>query len=133
MALPTIREMLADPAFAGEGAELVKAFAEAGGESVGEELDALLKEQVRFWQAIAPTLSIGWWNQDVTPNAPLRERYMQTLQLVLALERVHYQPAATTAERLGSLWGSFPQLKDPSGLDQMASECDKLVAELRAN
>lgn len=38
-ALATIREMLSDPAFADDGAELVKAFAEARGESVGEELD----------------------------------------------------------------------------------------------
>lgn len=44
-ALPAIREMLSDPAFADEGAELVKAFAEAGGKSVGEELDVRLQEQ----------------------------------------------------------------------------------------
>lgn len=132
-ALPTIREMLADPAFADEGAELVKAFAEAGGESVGKELNMRLQEQVKFWQATAPTLSVGWWNQDASPHAPLRERYMQTWELVLALERVHYQPASTTAEQLGSLWRSLPQLNDSSGLDQMAIECNKFVAEFRAN
>lgn len=132
-ALPAIQEMLSDPAFADEGAELLKVFAEAGGESVAEELNVRLQEQVRFWQATAPTLSIGWWNQDATPHAPLRERYMQTWQLVLALERVHYQPAATTAEQLGNLWRSLPQLNDPSGLHQMATECDKLVADFRPN
>jgi hypothetical protein len=132
-ALPVIREMLADPAFAEEGPELVKTFAEAGGASVGKELNMSLQEQVKFWQATAPTLSVGWWNQDASPHAPLRERYMQTWELVLALERVHYQPASTTAEQLGNLWRSLPQLNDPSGLDQMATECDKLVADFRAN
>jgi hypothetical protein len=132
-ALPVIREMLADPAYAEEGPELVKTFAEAGGESVGKELNMRLQEQVEFWQAIAPTLSVGWWNQDASPHAPLRERYMQTWELVLALERVHYQPASTTAEQLGNLWRSLPQLNDPSGLDQMTTECDKLVADFRAN
>jgi len=132
-ALTTIREMLSDPAFADEGAELVKAFAVAGGESVGEELNGRLQEQLRFWQATAPTLSVGWWNQDATPHAPLREKYMQTWELVLALERVHYRPALITAERLGNFWRSFPQLNDANGLNQMVTECDKLVAELRAN
>jgi hypothetical protein len=132
-ALPAIREMLSDPTFADEGAELIEAFAEAGGESVGEELDLRLQEQVRFWQATAATLPVGWWSQDATPHAPLRERYMQTWQLVVALERVHYQPASTTAEQLGNLWRSLPQLNDPSGLDQMVTECDKLMAEFRAN
>jgi hypothetical protein len=121
-ALPTIREMLSDPAFADEGAELVKAFAEAGGESVGEELDMRLQEQLRFWQGTAPTLSVGWWNQDATPHAPLRERYMQTWELVLALERVHYRPALTTAVQLGNLWRSLPELNDASGLNQMVTE-----------
>jgi uncharacterized protein (DUF924 family) len=92
-----------------------------------------LQEQVKFWQATAPTLSVGWWNQDASPHAPLRERYMRTWELVLALERVHYRPASTTAEQLGNLWRSLPQLNDPSGLDQMATECDKLVADFRAN
>lgn len=132
-ALATIREMLSGPAFADEGAELVKAFAEAGGESVGEELDMRLQEQLRFWQATAPGLSVGWWNQDVTPHAPLRERYMQTWELVLALERVHYRQAFTTVEQLGNLWRSLPQLNDASGLNQMVTKCDKLVADFRGN
>jgi hypothetical protein len=132
-ALVKIREMLSDPAFADEGAALVKAFAEAGGESVGEELDRRLQEQLTFWRTTAPTLSVGWWNQDATPHAPLRERYAQTRELVLALERVHYRPASTTAEQLGNFWRSLPQLNDPSGLNEMANECDKFVAEFREN
>jgi hypothetical protein len=133
MAVATIREMLSDPAFADDSAELVKAFAEAGGESVGEELDRRLQEQLSFWQAAAPTLSLGWWNQDPTPHAPLRDRYAQTLELVRALELVHYRPASITAEQLGNFWRSSPQLNDPSGLDQMVTECDQLVNNLRPN
>ena len=71
--MTAIREMLSDPSFAHEGAELVKTFVGAGGESVGEELNGLLQEQLRFWQATAPTLPVDWWNQDATPHAPLRE------------------------------------------------------------
>jgi hypothetical protein len=129
-ALTTIREMLADPAFADESADLVKAFADAGGESVGEELNVRLQEQLRFWQATAPTLPVGWWNQDATPHAPLREKYAQTWELVLALERVHYRPALVTAEQLGVFWRSLPQLNEDN---QMVTECDKLVNELRTN
>lgn len=132
-AVATIRKMLSDPAFADEGAALVKAFAEAGGESVGEELSRRLQEQLEFWQANAPALAEGWWDQDASPHAPLRERYMQTWELVLALERLHYRPAAITAEQLGDFWRSLPQLNDTSGLNQLATECDKLVAEFRAN
>ena len=58
---------------------------------------------------------------------------MQTFQLILGLERTHYIPAFTTAMQLGELWRSLPQLNDPSGLNQMAEECDKLVDLLRAN
>ena len=132
-AVETIRGMLNDPAFGDEAAELVKAFVEAGGEAVGEELTSRLQEELAFWQATAPSLSQGWWNQDPTPHAPLRERYSQTFQLILGLERTHYTPALITAKNLGNLWRSLPQLNDPSGLNQMAEECDKLVELLRAN
>jgi hypothetical protein len=132
-AVKTIREMLDDPAFADEAAELVKVFADAGGEAVGDELNSRLQKELAFWQATAPSLSQGWWNQDATPHAPLRERYVQTFQLILGLERTHYTPAAITATHLRDFWRSLPQLNDPSGLNRMAEECDKLVAHLRTN
>jgi hypothetical protein len=129
-ALETIRGMLNDPAFGDEAAELVKAFVEAGGEAVGEELTNRLQQELAFWQATAPSLSQGWWNQDAALHAPLRERYSQTFQLILELERTHYTSALITAKNLGNLWRSLPQLNDPSGLNQMAEECDKLVDQL---
>ncbi len=58
---------------------------------------------------------------------------MQTFQLILGLERTHYTPALITAKQLANLWRFLPQLNDPSGLNQMAEECDKLVDVLRAN
>jgi hypothetical protein len=132
-AMKTIREMLDDPAFADEAAELVRVFADAGGEAVGDELNTRLQEELAFWQATAPSLSEGWWNRDPTPHAPQRERYMQTWQLILALERTHYTPALITVKQLGNLWRALPQLNDASGLNQMAEECDKLADQLQAN
>jgi hypothetical protein len=132
-AVETIRGMLNDPAFGDQAAELVKAFVEAGGETVGEELTSRLQQELAFWQATAPSLSQGWWNQDPAPHAPLRERYSQTFQLILGLERTHYTPALITAKNLGNFWRSLPQLNDSSGLNQIAEECDKLVEHLRAN
>jgi hypothetical protein len=132
-AVETIRGMLNDPAFGDQAAELVKALVQAGGETVGEELNSRLQQELAFWQARAPSLSQGWWNQDPAPHAPLREKYSQTFQLILGLQRTHYTPALITAKNLGNLWRSLPQLNDPSGLNQMAEECDKLVEHLRAN
>jgi hypothetical protein len=112
-----IREMLDSSAFADEAGELVKAFVEAGGESVGEELTIRLKRDLTFWQATAPSLSQGWRNQDARPHAPLQERYVQTLELVRGLDRTHYKPALGTATQLENFWRSLPQLNDPSGLN----------------
>jgi hypothetical protein len=107
--------MLADPAFA-EAPELVRSLAEAGGEQVGEELNRCLQKGLTFWQATAPSLSLGWWNEDATPHAPLRERYMLTFQLVLALEHTQFTPASITATQLGdfcALSSTVKQLKWP--------------------
>jgi hypothetical protein len=132
-AVPAIREMLSDSNFSDEESDLIKELAEAGGESVGAELDEHLQEQLRFWQTNGPGLTTGWWNQDASPHAPLRDRYIVTIELVRALERIHYRPAVATAQHLADFWRSLPQLDDPSGLDEMAAECDHLVATLRTN
>ena len=92
---------------------------------VGPEMDQRLRDQLAFWQAAGPALAIGWWNEDASPHAPLRDRFTETIELVGGLERVRYRPAALTAERLAEYWRSPPQLNDPSGLDQMATECDQ--------
>jgi len=131
-AVRTISGMLDDAAFADEAPELVKALVEAGGDAVAEELNIRLQHDLAFWRSRAPSLSVGWWNEDTSLHAPLRERYGQTYQLVLGLEATHYSPAISTAVELRDYWRSRPQLNDPSGLNQIAEECDKLIRKLKA-
>jgi hypothetical protein len=52
---------------------------------------------------------------------------------VHGLEQVGYPGALDTAIRLRDFWRSLPQLNDPSGLDQMTDECDKLITQLQTN
>jgi hypothetical protein len=130
-ATATIRGMLDDTAFALHADELIKAYVTAGRETVREDLNIRLRNELEFWRAKGPALPKGWWNQIETPGLDLlRSRYLRTFQLVLALQRVHYSEAATTARELSVFWKSLPQLNDPSGINQMANECDKLIDQL---
>ena len=126
--VPTISGMLDDPTFTDEGPELVEALVQAGGEAVGEELNNRLRQELVFWRSTAPSLSHGWWNQDMSSHAPLRVRYDRTYQLILGLEQKHYAPALTTTVQLRDFWLSLPQLRDHKGL---LEECDKLIRELQ--
>jgi len=123
--------MLDDPAFADEAAELVKALVQAGGESVGEELNDRLRQELAFWKSTGPSLSQGWWNEDMRPHAPLRERYGETYELNVGLETTHYSAPLNTAVQLRDFWISLPQLNDPNGLNKIVEECDKLIGQLR--
>jgi hypothetical protein len=82
--------MLDDPEFELEAEDLIKAYSEACGESVGPELNNRLQKELSFWQATGPKLQQGWWNQDAKPDAPLRLRYGLTIQLIRGLQRTHY-------------------------------------------
>jgi hypothetical protein len=130
-AVPTIRGMLDDLAFRGEASELVKALGMAGGEGVGEELNRRLQQDLAFWKSTGPTLTQGWWNEDLNSGTPLRGRYLVTYELVRALEHTNYSPARRTAIELRNFWRSLPQLNDPSGLDSLANECDNLIDQLQ--
>jgi len=59
-------------------------------------------------------------------------KYDETIELVRALDHERYRPATLTAAELRDFWLSLPQLNDPSGLNQMAKECDHLVKHLSA-
>ena len=126
-AMEIIRPMLDDPVYKLDADDLINAYAEAGGDSAGEELNNRLQKELAFWEKTGPTLQQGWWGQDVKPDAPLRLRYSQTIQLIRCLHRTHYKPALKTAVELRDFWRSQPQLE----LDQLARECASLVNHLQ--
>jgi hypothetical protein len=132
-AVPIIREMLNDSAYADKAPGLIKAMVEAGGAAVGPELNHRFEREVAFWESAGPTLAPGWWNKDPDPNAPLRLRYSQTYQLIIGLQKTLDKDALAPAKELDDLWVSYPQLNDPSGLNQISLECEKLIKMLKAD
>jgi hypothetical protein len=131
-ALPAIRRIMDKPPIPYDSRDLIRALAEAAGEDAGKELNERLRQDLGYWRAIAGSLKEGWWNQDVKPEAPLRERYDETIELVRALDHERYRPAARTATELRDFWLSLPQLNDGTGLSQMAKESGQLVKHLNA-
>jgi hypothetical protein len=105
-AVRTILEMSDDPSFADQSPELVKALAQAGGESVGAELNSRLRADLALWRSKGCSLS---------------------------LEKTQYTGALNTATQQRDLWRSLPQLNDPQGLNELAKECDKLIRHLQTN
>ncbi|MCU1308236.1 MAG: hypothetical protein JWN45_2931 [Acidobacteriaceae bacterium] len=132
--MPAIRGMLDDPAFASFRAELVKQFIRAGGETVADELVSRLADKLKFWQTTAPMLRRGWWNDVSYPvTQSMREQYVETLELVRSLNELTYANALGIVRALRDFWRATPQLDDPSGLNQMAEESDRLIAKLQAH
>jgi hypothetical protein len=127
-AVATITAMLDDAAFAVDTPELIKAYVAAGGEGVGQDLDARLREQLGFWRRTAPALPEGWQNLLDWParEAPLT-RYRETYELVLGLQRIRYSAALSTARQFRDFWRSVPQL---SVFNQLIEECDRLIEHL---
>ena len=131
-ALPAIQQILHKPPVPYDSRDLIRALAEAAGEDAVNELNRRLQQNLDFWRSTGRSLKNGWWNQDPTPDAPLRVKYDETIELVRALDHKRYRPATLTAVQLRDFWLSLPQLNDPSGLNQMAEECDHLVKHLGA-
>jgi hypothetical protein len=133
MAVPTIRGMLDDPAYTEQAPDLIEAMVKAGGDTVGEDLNRRFQRKVAFWKSTGPSLARGWWNNDAGPDAPLRAQYLQTYQLIIGLQQTRYLGALSPAEQLHDLWVSLPQLNDPSGISQIARECERLISLLQSN
>lgn len=133
-AIPVIQGILDDEDFSDfsqESSSIVKALARAGGAAEGSDLTARLGRDLEFWRNVGPSLHQGWWNDDPTPASPLRNRYGQTLELIRALDEIQFPGALSTAVALRDFWRSLTQLDDPSGLNQMSQESDKLIQDLQ--
>jgi hypothetical protein len=129
--IPVIRAILDDQGFGRESSAIVKALVRAGGATEGSDLTARLARDLEFWRTVGPGLHQGWWNDDPTPDSPLRNRYAQTLELIRALDEIHFPGALSTAIALRDFWRSLPQLDDPTGLNRMSEESDKLIHDLQ--
>jgi hypothetical protein len=129
--VPVIRSILDDEAFAAESDAVVKALVRAGGAAEGSDLTARLGRDLEFGRTVGPQLHQGWWNDNPTPESPLRNRYGQTLELIRGLDGIQFPGALRTAAALRDFWRSLPQLDGPTGLNQMSEECDKLIHDLQ--
>jgi hypothetical protein len=130
-AVPIISQMLDDPSLVDDNRDLIDALVEAGGGSVGKELDDRLADELKFWKAEGPSLQPGWWNSSTDVHAPLRTHYSTTYELLLGLEKVRYGPALTTVTQLRKLWRELPPLAGESEADnEVLHQCDTLIGKL---
>lgn len=90
----------------------MRALGRVGGFAEGNDLTRRLGHDLEFWRKIGPSLHQGWWNDDPTPDSPLRNRYTQTLELVRVLDDIRFPGALSTSVALRDLWRSLPQLDD---------------------
>jgi hypothetical protein len=128
--VPTIVAILHDPALLDRHGDAIKVLVDIEGEQAGPELTTLLDSDVRFWTAVGPTLKTGWWNQDTTPEAPLRLRYSRTIDLIRALDGIRFSGARKSVTALRDTWQSIPPLAARAGNRQMTEECNSLLNRL---
>jgi hypothetical protein len=107
-AVPVISRMLDEFTFADVDPELIHALAEAGGAGAGKEMNRRLQEELRFWKAKGPTLKPGWIDSDVSPHAPLRQRFNMTNELILGLQKTRYPAALMTVIELRDVGALYP-------------------------
>jgi len=130
-ALPTLRRMLRDQSLLRVHPEVVESLAVAGGEKVGDELTALIREEMEFWKAIGPSLKKGWWNNIPQPDTyRLRDRYGKVYAALVALRKLRFAGCKEVVAEFRDFWRSLPQLEDKTGLNQMSQECDEIWSEL---
>jgi hypothetical protein len=129
-ALPTLRRMLRDETKLTTHGDVIEALAEVGGDDVGEELTRVVGEELAFWKTTAPGLKRGWWNEfkDTEPSN-LADRYMRLYAALGGLKKLRHEGAYAVVAELRDFWRSWPQLDDPSGLNQMSEVCDEILGE----
>ncbi|MBA3765699.1 MAG: hypothetical protein H0W99_01675 [Acidobacteria bacterium] len=132
-ALPVLRKIMNDDSLVETQENAIEAFAQAGGNTVADELTALVEKELKFWQQTAPTLQKGWWNgagfASIDEVEPLRDRYGKVYRALIALKPMRYRPCEKIVTEFRDYWRSLSQLDDKSGLDQISEACDSILKD----
>lgn len=131
-AIAVLSQLLDDPSFLRESAEIVDALVKTGSNGVGPILNRLLEQDITFWTSIAPSLSDNWWEELISyPLKPTAQHYERTAFVIRGLEQVHYDGSLATAQNLRDLWRSRPPLNSGTRFNHIADQCDELISQLK--
>ena len=133
ISLPALREILADNAHFGYHGRAISSMAKAGGASVGPELIEVVKNELKFWQKVGPTLGSGWWNGAAgaikwEEVERLRNNYMKANYAIEALKDTRFKDGRASIVDFRDFWQSLPQLAE---IDQMGKLCDETLMVLK--
>jgi hypothetical protein len=89
--------------------------------------------QAQFWTAVGPTLKMGWWEEDMTPEAPLRLRWGPTIVIIRALDDTQFPGARKSVTMLRNLWSTMPPIDAQGDTDGLVDECNRFLNSLPAD
>ncbi len=129
-ALPVLRKLLNDDSLLGIHNEIIESLATAGGIKTGNELTAIVKEELKFWKKTAPDLEQDWWNNIDSELINRRSHYSKVLEAIRQLKNLKFAGSKKIVMQFRDFWRSQPKLEDKNGLSQMSEECDELLKEI---
>jgi hypothetical protein len=94
------------------------------------ELLAIVREELLFWQRVAPGLKKDWWNDGRPQTERLRNHYVKLVMALRQLVPVRSPSSRAPVMQLRDFWRSNPVLEDKSGLDQMSRTADEVLKAL---
>ncbi len=101
VAVPHRREILANDELSDRHYLTVTAMALAGGNSVGEELTKMLRDELAFWKTQVPSIKAESWNE--LPGH-LRLRHGKLSQILWALDWMRYPDAKDLVVSVRANW-----------------------------
>ena len=109
--------------------DVVHAIATAAGDDAGQEITAILRDELVFWQTESPKLAVGWWNntEPAERRETLRNRYGLLSQGLRELEERSYPPSQEIVTQIRDFWLSLPQLNENKNISE---SCEQVLAIL---
>lgn len=130
-ALPVLRKILKDESRLNIHREAIESLVKVGSESAGNELTAIVKDELDFWKATAPKLKKEWANDFDDPDIEiLRNHTSRVYAALYELKILKFVDSKKVVTQLRHFWHSTPQLESKNGLSQITEECDDLLKNL---
>lgn len=123
-AVPALRSLIRGPLDHAQK-YAITAMADAGGDSVLTELDAILQQELAYWKETAPTLKKGWWGDEACGSKPWI-RYGNLCALLKALKEHPYPPAHKHITEVHDFFRAQPVFEEDKRITTIPDYCDYL-------
>ena len=130
-AVPSLRNLMNDPAHQSDLGWITDALRQAGGKAEIPNWIAIVQQETEYWVRRAPQLKEGWLHASGRTVSDLQFHHDKLCAVLQALYELRAKAADQPVRKLKAFWLAHPNLEPDNQFDKIGENCDRVLTVLQ--